>query len=168
MGWIIRIEIGVNICWHFYRCVRLYLAMGILERSLLLMREEYLKSSGVHTQLSLQWFKEFSYTRNTIEERMQDILNRKRSLFKAVIDDLSDKKLSKALTEEEFFSLFNLKKPVRRWSEPINSSLSGENGSGVSSFTLTPALSRRGRGRQDDSRHSLPITRYVFIPMTIS
>jgi len=45
---------------------------------------------------------------------MQDILNRKRSLFKAVIDDLSDKKLSKALTEEEFFSLFNLKKPVRR------------------------------------------------------
>ncbi|HRR91766.1 MAG TPA: DEAD/DEAH box helicase [bacterium] len=59
-------------------------------------------------------FVTYLYTRDTIEERIQDILNRKRSLFKAVIDDLSDNKLSKALTEEELFSLFNLKKPVRR------------------------------------------------------
>lgn len=47
---------------------------------------------------------------DTIEERIQNILKRKRDLFKRVIDDLSDTKISKVLTEEELFSLFNLQK----------------------------------------------------------
>ncbi|GLI53989.1 DEAD/DEAH box helicase [Thermodesulfovibrio yellowstonii] len=50
------------------------------------------------------------FTVNTIEERIQNLLNKKRQLFKDVIDDLSDTRLSKILSEEELFSLFNLKK----------------------------------------------------------
>jgi superfamily II DNA or RNA helicase len=50
------------------------------------------------------------FTVDTIEEKIQDLLKRKRELFKAVIDDLSDTNLSKVLTEEELFSLFNLQK----------------------------------------------------------
>lgn len=54
-------------------------------------------------------------TINTIEERIQNLLKGKRELFKKVIDDLSDTNLSKVLTEEELFSLFNLQraKPTR-------------------------------------------------------
>ena len=48
------------------------------------------------------------FTRDTIEERIQDLLKRKRELFKTVIDDLSDTNLSKGLTERELFSLFGL------------------------------------------------------------
>lgn len=50
------------------------------------------------------------FTVGTIEERIQNLLNRKRELFKAVIDDLSDTSISKVLTEEELFGLFNLQK----------------------------------------------------------
>lgn len=50
------------------------------------------------------------FTVDTIEERIQNLLKRKRELFKAVIDDLSDTNLSKVLTEEELFGLFNLQK----------------------------------------------------------
>ncbi|GFP35374.1 hypothetical protein HKBW3S43_01166 [Candidatus Hakubella thermalkaliphila] len=50
------------------------------------------------------------FTVDTIEERIQNLLKRKRELFNAVIDDLSDTNLSKVLTEEELFSLFNLQK----------------------------------------------------------
>lgn len=52
-------------------------------------------------------------TEDTIEERIQNLLKEKRKLFASVIDDLSDTNLSKALTEEELFSLFNLQKGKR-------------------------------------------------------
>jgi SNF2 family DNA or RNA helicase len=47
---------------------------------------------------------------NTIEERIQNLLQRKRELFASVIDDLSDTNLSKTLTEDELFGLFNIQK----------------------------------------------------------
>lgn len=54
------------------------------------------------------------FTRDTIEERIQRILNKKRDLFKEVIDDLSDTNLAKSLTEDELFGLFpNIKKEER-------------------------------------------------------
>ncbi len=53
------------------------------------------------------------FTMDTIEKKIQDILARKRELFKEVIDDLSDTHLSKALTKDELFSLFNLQKGKR-------------------------------------------------------
>lgn len=52
-------------------------------------------------------------TEDTIEERIQNLLKEKRKLFASVIDDLSDVNLSKALTEDELFSLFNLQKSKR-------------------------------------------------------
>lgn len=58
------------------------------------------------------------FTVDTIEERIQNLLKRKRELFKEVIDDLSDTNLSKVLTEEELFSLFNLQK-----AKPITKSM---------------------------------------------
>lgn len=57
---------------------------------------------------------------DTIEERIQDLLKRKRELFNEVIDDLSDTNLSKVLTEEELFSLFNLQK-----AKPITKGMPG-------------------------------------------
>lgn len=53
------------------------------------------------------------FTKNTIEERIQLLLRRKRELFKEVIDDLSDTNLSKVLTEDELFGLFGLKRLER-------------------------------------------------------
>ena len=50
---------------------------------------------------------------NTIEEKIQNLLDKKRKLFKEVIDDLSDTNLSKLLTEDELFGLFGLQKPRR-------------------------------------------------------
>ena len=46
---------------------------------------------------------------NTIEERIQQLLEQKRHLFAQVIDDLSDVGLQKVLSEEELFGLFELK-----------------------------------------------------------
>ncbi|MDP3062316.1 MAG: DEAD/DEAH box helicase [Chloroflexota bacterium] len=46
---------------------------------------------------------------DTIEERIQRLLERKRHLFNTVIDDLSDVGLQKVLSEEELFGLFGLK-----------------------------------------------------------
>lgn len=54
------------------------------------------------------------FTVGTIEERIQKLLEKKRRLFKEVIDDLSDRNLSKMLTEEELFSLFDLQIPNSR------------------------------------------------------
>jgi hypothetical protein len=51
------------------------------------------------------------FTKDTIEERIQKILNRKRKIFKDLIDDLSDNNLKNVLTEDELFNLFGLKKP---------------------------------------------------------
>lgn len=50
------------------------------------------------------------YTVNTIEERIAALLERKRKLFKEVIDDLSDTNLSRVLSEDELFGLFGLRK----------------------------------------------------------
>jgi HJR/Mrr/RecB family endonuclease len=50
------------------------------------------------------------FTVNTIEEKIQLLLKRKRELFASVIDDLSDTNLSVTLDEEELFGLFNLQK----------------------------------------------------------
>lgn len=50
------------------------------------------------------------FTVDTIEERIHNLLKRKQELFKAVIEDLSDTNLSRVLTEEELFSLFNIQK----------------------------------------------------------
>lgn len=55
-------------------------------------------------------FVRYLYTRNTIEERIQNLLRKKRQLFNDVIDDLSETKISEVLTEEEIFGLFGLKK----------------------------------------------------------
>jgi len=51
------------------------------------------------------------FTNGTIEERIEELLRKKRALFTEVIDDLSDTKLPKILSEEDLFSLFNLKRP---------------------------------------------------------
>lgn len=56
-------------------------------------------------------FVTYLYTVGTIEERIDRLLQRKRALFHEIIDDLSDANLSTALTEEELFSLFDLKSP---------------------------------------------------------
>ncbi|MBI2871963.1 MAG: DEAD/DEAH box helicase [Chloroflexi bacterium] len=46
---------------------------------------------------------------DTIEEKIQRLLDRKRHLFDRVIDDLSDTGLQKVLSQEELFGLFGLK-----------------------------------------------------------
>jgi SNF2 family DNA or RNA helicase len=46
----------------------------------------------------------------TVEERIHEIVSRKTSLFNEVIDDLSDTSLTKALSEQELFGLFGLRK----------------------------------------------------------
>lgn len=53
------------------------------------------------------------FTVNTIEEKIQSLLKRKKELFASVVDDLSDTNLSVTLNEEELFGLFNLKKGKR-------------------------------------------------------
>lgn len=63
---------------------------------------------------------------NTIEERIQNLLERKREQFAFVIDDLSDTNLSKALTEDELFGLFNLQKGKRGDSESSSKKISPE------------------------------------------
>ncbi len=50
---------------------------------------------------------------DTIEERIQRLLEKKRQLFTEVIDDLSDIGLTRVLSREELFGLFNLKPPLR-------------------------------------------------------
>jgi len=49
-------------------------------------------------------------TKDTIEQKIQDLLKRKRELFNEVIDDLSDTGLANTLTEDELFGLFGLKR----------------------------------------------------------
>ena len=48
-------------------------------------------------------------TEDTIEERIQKLLERKRALFKTMVDDLSTTGLSGMLTERELYSLFNVR-----------------------------------------------------------
>ena len=51
------------------------------------------------------------YTRDTIEERIDAILNRKRRLFHDVFGELEDKVVTDRLSDEELFGLFGLEPP---------------------------------------------------------
>jgi restriction endonuclease Mrr len=51
------------------------------------------------------------YTNDTIEERIHRILAGKQALFDEVIDDLSAETTMKTLTDEDLFSLFEMKPP---------------------------------------------------------
>ena len=51
--------------------------------------------------------------KDTIEERIEVLLEKKRILFAQVVDELSDVNLQQLLSEEELFGLFNLKPPRR-------------------------------------------------------
>jgi len=51
--------------------------------------------------------------RETIEEKIEKILERKRKLFREVIDEITDVNLERVLSEEELFGLFGLE-PRRR------------------------------------------------------
>ena len=54
------------------------------------------------------------YTAGTIEERIYDLLERKKGIFRNIIDGLTDTdSIKKILSFEELLSLFNLKKPDR-------------------------------------------------------
>lgn len=51
---------------------------------------------------------------DTIEEKIEHILHEKKILFDQVVDDLSDMRLERVLSEEELFGLFGLSPPIRR------------------------------------------------------
>jgi hypothetical protein len=51
------------------------------------------------------------YTRGTIEERIDNILSRKRQLFQDVFGQLEDEKVTSRLSDEELFGLFGLEPP---------------------------------------------------------
>ena len=51
------------------------------------------------------------YTRDTIEERIDEILNRKRKLFQDVFGDLDDDQVISRLSDQELFGLFGLEPP---------------------------------------------------------
>ena len=51
------------------------------------------------------------YTRDTIEERIDAILSRKRQLFQDVFGELEDNQLDSKLSDEELFGLFGLEPP---------------------------------------------------------
>lgn len=53
-------------------------------------------------------------TEDTIEERIQQILDRKRELFKTMVDDLSTEGVARMLSQEELYGLFDMKPPSRR------------------------------------------------------
>jgi hypothetical protein len=50
---------------------------------------------------------------DTIEERIEALLNKKRILFSQVVDELADIELKQVLSEEELFGLFGLTPPIR-------------------------------------------------------
>lgn len=58
-------------------------------------------------------FVESLLAKDTIEERIERILQEKRVLFNEVIDELSDSNVSRVLSEEKLFGLFGLKRPSR-------------------------------------------------------
>ena len=53
-------------------------------------------------------------TEDTIEERIQQILDRKREIFKAMVDHLSTEGVARMLSQEELYGLFDMKPPPRR------------------------------------------------------
>lgn len=50
---------------------------------------------------------------NTIEERIEKLLEQKKMLFQEVVEELADVQLERIMSEEELFGLFNLTPPVR-------------------------------------------------------
>jgi non-specific serine/threonine protein kinase len=53
-------------------------------------------------------------TKNTVEERIQQILEEKQKLFQEVVGDISQYQLTNVLTEQELFALFGLQKEKRK------------------------------------------------------
>ena len=51
------------------------------------------------------------YTRGTIEERIDEILSRKRQVFQDVFGELEDDQVTSSLSDEELFGLFGLEPP---------------------------------------------------------
>ena len=56
--------------------------------------------------------------KNTIEERIHEILQRKRRLFEEVLDELTDVQVEATLNEQELFGLFGLQPPRIRGEAP--------------------------------------------------
>ena len=56
-------------------------------------------------------FVTYLYAKETVEEKIHRILSRKLKIFRQVVDELAESKLSKVLTEEEFFGLFGMESP---------------------------------------------------------
>jgi len=56
-------------------------------------------------------FVTYLYARETIEEKIHRVLNRKLNIFRQVVDELAESKLSEVLSEEELFGLFGMKSP---------------------------------------------------------
>jgi len=63
-------------------------------------------------------FVQYIYTVGTIEDRIRELVERKRHLFREIVEELSDFSLSKVLTEEELFGLFGLERPRQRVDVP--------------------------------------------------
>jgi superfamily II DNA or RNA helicase len=73
-------------------------------------------------------------TTDTIEQRIHDLVERKRGLFREFVDDLSDPDLEARLTEEDLFGLFNL----QRRPHPVASATGGPRGPIPSIRDLSP------------------------------
>ncbi|MDR0338494.1 MAG: restriction endonuclease, partial [Planctomycetaceae bacterium] len=66
-------------------------------------------------------FERFLLTRGTIEERIDEIVQKKKALFDLYVDSTSEKedKISKIFTEDELFGLFGLQNPHSENPSPI-------------------------------------------------
>ncbi len=78
---------------------------------------------------------------DTIEQRIENLLEQKKILFAQVIDELVDVKLEKVLSEEELFGLFGLKPPQHK--KPAAQVESAGVKAGVSMPAVAPAPSDR-------------------------
>lgn len=58
------------------------------------------------------------FTRNTIEEKVHELLRRKQNLFDEVVDDLTQEDIASYLTDADLFSLFGLEPPSRGRPKP--------------------------------------------------
>ncbi len=87
---------------------------------------------------------------NTVEERIQRILESKRALFKEYVDDLSTNSLPRMLTEAEIFGLFGLEVPRHRRSRARRAARPAA----VDTAHRRPARSRSQRPWRSPSRGS--------------
>jgi hypothetical protein len=93
---------------------------------------------------------------NTIEQRIHDILQRKKQLFSEVIDDLTDLDIESKLGEEELFGLFGLKPPRRRAAQRIPASNGGQGLQNVTPRDFEQLVSRLF----EKMGYSTKVTRY--------